>query len=416
VKAEVQRLQNLSLRMLSLWGVALLVFTIPLKQVIAVSGSGTLAKLVGFTVFPVALVTLWRERTLRPWSEVHLMAGAYALWAALSYFWSLDPAASLRSLASLAQLLAMFLLIWEFARTRRDIRLLLGSLVAACYVIASATIFRYLTTHGLKRYAFAQGIQPNSVAFVLGLAIPAAWYLGVTSRSPRARALWCSYVVPALVASLLTGSRGGLFTTAIALMILPWTVVRWSAEMKLAVGVGAVACCLVIGALWSSKPVARLLTTAQEIQQGDYDNRRQLWEAALAAFAARPVGGIGIGASREWIRQQTGREDGAHNTYLSVSAELGAVGLCIFGLLLLSVGRMVAVSRGTDRKLGLVLLITLMVGLTPRHWELEKTTWLVLALIVAHSGALPAPERSSGAGESAGSEIGRRLGVTEVKV
>jgi hypothetical protein len=72
---------------------------------------------------------------------------------------------------------------------------------------------------------------------------------------------------------------------------------------------------------------------------------------------------------------------------------LGAVGLGLFLLLLLSVAVRGFRLRGQKRRLVNVLLVTLLIGLLPGHWEYHKATWLIVALMLAETASTQAAGR-----------------------
>jgi hypothetical protein len=81
-----------------------------------------------------------------------------------------------------------------------------------------------------------------------------------------------------------------------------------------------------------------------------------------------------------------GREQGPHNTYLSLAADLGVVGVGLFLLILISIaGRSLRLKARQQRYLVNVLLVTLAIGLLPGHWERIKVTWLMIAILLAET-------------------------------
>lgn len=329
---------GIHLRTLAFIGVCLVILTTPWRGSIQLPGIGTISRAVGLIVFPLALVAVLGRRRVRPPAQVHVVILAFAAWAALSYFWSIDQDTTFREVVTVVQLLGLVWLVWEFADTRAHVLWLLSSFVAGTYAIGIAVLADYVADPGGSgRYSSAQGVQPNGVAFLLGLAIPAAWYLSFQARPVSLKILLRSYLLVAVVAELLTGSRGGLLTMVAALTIVPLSFRQLSHAGRTAVVTGLVVVSLATLAVVPTRPFQRLLTTSSELRGGDLNNRRALWDAALNAFDEHPVGGVGAGASRIAIRQATDREDGAHNTYISVAAELGVIE---------SGGRLFEVGRG----------------------------------------------------------------------
>jgi O-antigen ligase len=142
---------------------------------------------------------------------------------------------------------------------------------------------------------------------------------------------------------------------------------------------------VVIANFVPTQTIDRLETIPTELATGTLGERSQAWEASWEIFAAHPVLGVGAGASRFRIEPRLGREQGPHNTYLSIGADLGTVGLGLFLLLLLSVAARWLSLQGRERQVVGVLLITLMVGLLPGHLEYRKVTWVVIAIIISEA-------------------------------
>ena len=360
-----------------------LVFVIPWEGMVWFKGVGSLPKAVGVVVIAVAALELIRHGRVRGLVDPHVLLLAFAGWAAVSYFWSIEPDRTFDQLLTVGQLAAMVLLVWEFTDGRLGYRVLLGAFVSGCAVVAGATIIGYATgTVDLDRYTASEAVHPNAVGFVVGLAIPFAWYLWATTERPWLRRLFALYLPVAVVAVVLTGSRGGAVTTMIALLVVPFTARALPSSGRVALVVGVGTCVVLLPSVLPEGPVDRLSTTSDEIEGGDLNGRRELWDAATEIFWDRPVGGVGAGASRFAIEPLTGRQAGAHNSFLSIAAELGTVGLALFGLLLLAVGRRTISLGSLEGRTAAITIVALVAGLTIRHWEYDKPTWLTLALLI----------------------------------
>ncbi len=78
------------------------------------------------------------------------------------------------------------------------------------YIAAFGTFMVYRRDAGVLRRFAAGGVDPNDLAMTLALALPMAWYLGMTYRQPLLRWVCRGYLPVAVVAIGLTGSRGGM--------------------------------------------------------------------------------------------------------------------------------------------------------------------------------------------------------------
>ena len=362
----------------------LFVLAIPSLNVIEFASVGTLSRVVGLALVPVAAFSLLRDGRRRRLLDFHILALAFLGWSLLSLLWTVALDRSFTQVFTLAQLVVMVCCIWEFAPERRhQLSLLrayvLGSAVTAVVLLSQATD----PLNDARRYTVG-GAHPNSVAFTLCLAIPMAWYLGLLSTRTWSRIAYRLFIPASLIGIVLTGSRSALVVAGAGLLIIPLTLDR--AKVKALASVGVLMAAATFGMqLVPSGPLERLSTFGAEIQDGDLNGRTMLWETSWALFTDRPLIGVGAGASSEEIEEIEGREKVSHNTFLTVATELGAVGLALFGLVLLTVGKRALGGGGLDRRFAAVLLLVLVLGLQPRSWDHEKATWVVLALLVGHA-------------------------------
>jgi len=128
-----------------------------------------------------------------------------------------------------------------------------------------------------------------------------------------------------------------------------------------------------------------------------------------------PIHGVGLGAqpkvSKELAQQRGAREARfvSHTTPLTVAAELGIVGLAIYGFLLAAALRMILLLRRWDLALalglGAVLLALFVHALAYSGFFEDPITWLTLGIGAAYLAA-PAPARQP-ASEAAKAEPAR---------
>src|SRR5882724_10104017 len=137
----------------------------------------------------------------------------------------------------------------------------------------------------------------------------------------------------------------------------------------------------------------RLSTTPHEFSRGTLTGRTLIWTAGWELFREHPYLGVGANAFRltvsrvleEPIRMGNPKSPAppAHNTFLSVLVEQGAIGFLIFaallGALVLSLANMPALSR----KLWIVCLAVWAVGVSSLTWEMRKPTWFLFGLLLA---------------------------------
>ena len=363
---------------------ALAYFTMPWQGVLFLPVIGNVSRTLSMALVAAGGLSLLLEGRRRRWLDAHVLMGALAVWSMLSVLWSISPEVSFGGAVDVFQLSILAVLTWEFAGTRERISILaaaflLGALVAAGIVVND--YFQNRDVESVARYATGT-LHPNDLAFIVALAVPIAWYLATTLRNPLLATAARCFVPLGLFTVVLTASRAGLVVVLLAMLVIPWTFAETPVPVRLALSAIGIGCMLLLPSLLPDAQVDRLSTVSSEIESGDIGGRSELWSAAANSFGDHPVTGVGVAASRYDIGEQTGRVNGAHNTFLSVAAELGIVGLGLFALILLAVFRRSARAQGVGRKVALVLAVVLLVGLQVRHWEYRLPLWAVLALLL----------------------------------
>lgn len=226
------------------------------------------------------------------------------------------------------------------------------------------------TVEGRIRYRglFA---DPNELAVLLTAILPIALLYFPLRRRP---VLALAAVTTVVVCVVLTRSRTGVVALAVSLGIL--FIHRYRARGLIVAGaLGAVL--LAIG--------GRSGTGASESVVGRYE----AWAAAIDMFRAHPLGGVGFGRFLDYHYLT------AHNTYLLVPAELGAVGLALWSAVLCTT---IAVPWSAlraheefSRRAAVALLASigaLLSGMLFLSLSYHALTWTLLGLVAAYNNAL----------------------------
>ena len=365
----------------------LMVFAIPWQNALMVPGIGTIGRLIGLLAGGLGILAITERQSVRLPSRGNVLMTLFVLWAAASYFWTLNPEGTLVAVGTLIQLLLMVWLIWELAPQERDQRRLMQAYVLGTCVSGIDTLYRYffhLESKFVNRYT-STGFNPNDLALVMALSIPVSYYLAIQSEGLMAW-VYRAQLVLAGTTILLTASRSGLLASLVGVAIVPLTFASLTRLQRVATLLTiAVFLCsglfLVPAASWK-----RLSTIPGELSQGTLNERRLIWEAGWDVFRLHPFLGVGAGAFMDSIGRPLGAAPRvAHNTFLSVLVEEGVIGLGLFcilmGVLVLSAWRMPPLAR----KLWIVTLGVWVVGVCGATWDREKSTWLFFSLLMGHS-------------------------------
>jgi O-antigen ligase len=379
----------------ALW---LFIFALPWENAVSViPGVAIVTRVTGALALAGALGMVITSASLRRWQVMHIAGLLFIVWTG-AYLVFMPAGDRLPfKFTTFVQLFLVLLIVWQVAPSRSRQLGLMTAYVFGGYVAAVSTVMLYRTAEGtLRRYAAVQS-DPNNLAMTLALALPMAWYLGVTYRSPLLR--WaCRLFLPlGLFAIGLTASRGGMLAATVALMVIPLTMTRLSpgkliAAVLLLLGTGVVAAAYI-----PERAMQRLATTGTEVEDLSLGGRFGIWKAGVRALTKRPVTGYGVGFWRSAVSPWLGPDPQvAHNSFLSVAVETGLVGLVLYLTMFVAVFLALMRLPSLERRFALVLLTTLVVAMSPLSWENDKAVWFVLAALLglAHSlrsGMAPPP-------------------------
>ncbi len=364
------------------------VFTVPWERLLVLPGVAIIPRVTGALALGLALLAVVISGRLRRWHPFHVAALLFWIWAAFGLLLFARGERLPAKFWTFAQLLLVLWMIWELAPSVQRLRGLLTAYVLGAYVAAFDTIMVYRREAGALRRFAAGEADPNDLAMVLALALPMAWYLGMTYRRPLLRWVCQAYLPVAVVAIGLTGSRGGIAATTVALLIVPLSMTRLSpARLVTAMVMLGVAGALAVAYIPETL-IQRLSTIGTELEGGSIGGRGKLWKAGLEAFAYHPVVGYGTGRFKTAITPILGDlSQVAHNSYISVLVEQGIVGFLFYMTMLVTVVLSVLKLPTLERRFTLVLLATLGVAMLPLTWEDTRAVWVILAAVLGFSQA-----------------------------
>jgi O-antigen ligase len=350
---------------------------------------------------------LSREGAKSDFLAVHpamaLVLGGFLGWVALSALWAQDTQAVVSSFGRYLLNAILFLIVFTAIRNRKQAVLVLGGFLAGAAAAGFyGLFFAQAAVQGYGGRLTGAGLDPNELASVLVAGMALSVGLAANLRGPglRLAALGCGAFC--FLAAMLTGSRGGL--VALACMLVAAIVFggRWRPFAAVAAVLITVTAVFYISALAPASVRDRIKTTRGEstVEEG----RSTLWQIGERMVRAHPVNGVGAGnfqaASRHYLLQPGAvfRSDAVltgnqvtHNTYLQTTAELGIVGMALFGgIIVFSVGCM-ARAAWQFRRLGDVsgealarCLLVGMIGLLAADVFISqmfnKQLWLMLGI------------------------------------
>lgn len=272
-----------------------------------------------------------------------LFAGLALLvvWATLSLAWARDPAVSVRELWPLHVAGLIVLVVSTTVCSARQVRLLMAAFVAGAVLsVVVGLVDRSLHGAALDGATRLQGGagDPNFLAAALVPAIVLAAALGAGVRSAHGR-LAIGVAIAVLAAGFAaTASRGGL----VAAVVTGLAAIALYRGRRLQVALFVVAGLCLAGASFAASPAAWQRVTSFDAKG---NGRADLWQVAWRMSGDHPLAGVGLNnfraRSSEYVRRPgalefvdlvSERPRVAHNTYLQLLAETGAIGLALFVL------------------------------------------------------------------------------------
>lgn len=378
------------MRKLTFWLSLVLIFLIPWEGALVIPALGSLTRVVGLLLAGVWVVSAALEKRFRQPHVFHGLLFLFILWNAASLIWTIDVGETKTQLITYVQLFMVAFILWDLYTTAKSLSMGLQAFVFGSWVAVGSTIFNFISGRQISLYEFGRfsstGVNAADLALILSLSLPVAWQLVISKqiRLPGKLLLISNavFIPAAIFAIVLTATRTALFTVGIALIYIFFSA-RNLGRIPRTVFFLISAAALVL--LFSQIPAStfeRLGTTEQSIETIDLGGRVALWKATLLTFLEYPVFGVGSGALSTVVGGF------AHNTYLSVLAELGLIGFMLFGSIMAIVLFCVVRQPRDFRTLWIALLVIWSVGVMTLSWEFRKPTWIFLTWIVIGAGYL----------------------------
>jgi O-antigen ligase len=344
--------------------------------------AGNIARVIGVALLLVAILSILQTGRLRTAGAMQWAAVGFYLWFCCTYFWTIEPLATLDKLRGYFQEIMIVWLVWEFAATPRDLRWLLRAYVAGSWLLAALSLANFTSPEAIAagqiRFV-AEGQDPNDVARFLDLGFPLAALLFEGELHWPGRVLSLGYLPLGLLAVLLTASRGGFVAAVAALTGCAIVLARGHFKRVLA---GVLALPAIGAVFWLIVPndtFGRLATISEQLQGGSLNDRVNIWVSGWHAFAQAPFFGYGAGtfASAAGLAPI----NTAHNTALSILVNGGLIEFFLaFTLVAIAIWSIASLQGPVQWALGTALLVLIITSLDATVEE-NRTTWLLLALI-----------------------------------
>ena len=347
---------------------------------------GTFARFTGTILGVFWLGTVVVTGRLRKLGPFQVMVCLFVLWNILSVFWSENPNRSFAHSRTWAQMFLLVVILWDLYTTRASLLAGLQAYILGAYVAVGSAVYNYFTgkVYYTNYQRFSAGeTNPDGFGFIMALGIPVAWYLAGSINNHGIgrflRFVNYVYIPAALLGIALSGTRTALIASVVGMAfgLASLTRLRLIARIAIFVLLSSIILFL-LPHVQSLKSFQRLSTTGAELTSGDLNNRTNNWSEGLAAFAERPL--LGVGSNMYRSINSLGKV--GHNSFVSVLVELGLIGFILFSIIL----GIAFVHAWRQPKwqswFWLTVLTVWSIGAFTLTWESRKSTWLFLSFAV----------------------------------
>ncbi len=364
----------------------ILIFMIPWEDSITIGSVGSLARLIGLATAACWVFTVLLEGKFRKPHPFHLAVFLFFLWNLASAFWSLGIGETETRIKTYAQLAVLVLLLWDVYAAPATLQAGLQAYVLGAWVAVASTISNYIAGNEFRVYSggrySADSVNPGDLVLLLAIGLPIAWHLAASVSNGKdykaLRLVNFAYIPAALFGIALTGSRLSLFTAVPAILYIVVEAIRLNLAARIMIFVALLGAILIMRFYLPQTSIDRLATTGMSTAAFDFGGRAVLWREAIAEFSAHPIIGVGSGA----FRSVNELGSAAHNTFLSVLADLGIVGFVLFVAILVIVGYQAVNQPKTYAGLWSTVLVIWVLGASAQTWEQRKPTWLILSFVI----------------------------------
>lgn len=277
-----------------------------------------------------------------------------------------------------------FVFITAFARaTSRDRYVFVLAWVGSATAVGSIACIEYLVAPGEVERVSATFKDPN----LLGLYLVVSFGLLIMMLDQTRRICLLLPAVLLLAAIMFTGSRGAILSLAVL-----WTVCLVVVPLRNAAdfAIRASSLVLMIAFVYMFRShipaLERIAVTGFSLES---ERRFQIWHAAVEVWASSPILGIGLGQFAYNVRNYVNVDTNvvAHNTALSLLAELGLAGFITFSIPLAAV--MVSLVRSSGRDVASVYLLAVwgavLVASMTLNIQYTRFVWVLVSFSVVVS-------------------------------
>jgi O-antigen ligase len=186
-------------------------------------------------------------------------------------------------------------------------------------------------------------------------------------------------------AIFLTGTRTGSIVAMLG--IFYWLFAKRHASLRIKATIAVFFGIAMIG-IFTFAPKAsvdRILSAGKSISSGTLNYRTVIWSGTIAQWKQHPIAGIGTGGLGYGLSHEHISYNAAHNAYLELMAENGAIGLTLYLLMYVSLLYYLLQIRLDEKAFLFALLLVVMVSQLTLHTHGRKETIFAFSMVAIHA-------------------------------
>ena len=286
-------------------------------------------------------------------SYMSLFYVAFVIWAALSFFYAINPTEVLVNIVRHFNTLFMFLhlgiLLFNLKNKNKLLSYaIMGILAIEVYAVLEQALEMYRS--GTINPVQLKGVTANRniTAFSIAIKIPYVIYLIIISEKNWIKAFFIFLIFLSLLSLSMIQSRASFVAAAlIGVLLFSWTIIRYSKSRNLYeflpnlfYAIPFSLALLVNQTLISDKgadALSRAATISLSTNDGSVNQRLRYYEDVLNHFKSNPIFGVGIG---NWKLSSISYDKDditgyivpyhAHSDFIQLGAELGIIGFLLY--------------------------------------------------------------------------------------
>jgi hypothetical protein len=355
-------------------------FTLPLTQTPEIPAAGWISRIAGLATMALGALALAGRKQFRLLSSVHMFMAGFILWSTVTLTWSVDPDLTVQRILTYLQLFVLVVLIWELCVEEEDVLRILSAFVLGTIVPALSTLQGFLPGQNtLYERAATPGFDPDNLAFILALSIPASYYLILRDKSAIS-ALYRLQMGFAICAILMSGTAAALIAMTIGLSLVCWTFHTINIRTR----ANVFALILMLGgAIVLALPSCVWKHFWEESRNGGI-TLTTIVDGGLKAVHSTPAGGLGAGV----VASKRADSPVSAKNPLTLFSETGVIGVAWFLVMLGALFLAAEQMSGINKSFWLTVLAAWAVSACLLSWECTQSAWLLFGLLAAHAACL----------------------------